>query len=92
MRAPHLALVSALVLAAGSLPASAQLSGGVGASNAANQSFQQQNQMRGMQQQQQFNANQNRLQNSTNSVNAGMRTGPYVVPRGHGGGRPERER
>lgn len=79
MRATTLLLVSSLVLAAGSTPGLAQLSGGVGSSNAANQSFQQQNSFRGLQQQQTFDNNQNRLQIQTNQMNAGPRnTGPYV--------------
>ena len=92
MRAPTLFLSSALMLAAGLSPALAQLSGGVGSSNAANQSFQNQNQFRGQQQQQNFNANQNRLQNSTNQLNSVPRsTAPAVVPRARAN-RPERER
>lgn len=66
MRAPVLAL--ALVLTAGLTPASAQISGGVGSSNAANQSFQQQNSMRGMQQQQNFNNNQNQMRSQNNRM------------------------
>lgn len=82
MRATILALSSAFLLAAGAAPALAQLSGGVGSSNAANRAFQQQNTVRGIQQQQTFNSNQNRLQTQTNQMNAGAgNTGAYVAPR-----------
>lgn len=97
MRTPTLVLSSALLIAAGLSPASAQLSGGaIGSANATNQSFQQQNAMRGMQQQQNFNANQNRLNSSVGSMNTSVRSGGgggggYVAPRGRSA-RPERER
>lgn len=68
MRYPVLRLIAAAALALAAGPASAQLSGGVGSSNAANQSFQMQNQMRGMQQQQTFQNNQNRLQSDSNRM------------------------
>ena len=53
--------LSLLFLAAASLPASAQLSGSVGSSNAANRSFQLQNQIRSVQRQQTFDSNQTRM-------------------------------
>ena len=97
MRSPALALSSALLLAAGLSPASAQLSGGLGSANATNQSFQQQNALRGVQQQQNFNANQNRLNGSVGSMNtsvgsSGLGGGGYVAPRRGRIVRPERER
>ena len=49
---------AALALLLLQAPALAQLSGGLGSSNSANQSFQMQNQMRGMQQNQTFQNNQ----------------------------------
>lgn len=78
MRARTIVLSSALVLA-GLAPAFAQLSGGVGSSNAANQSFQQQNSFRGLQQQQTFNNNQVNGQIRSNQLynNSGA-TGGYV--------------
>ncbi|GEO98431.1 hypothetical protein [Methylobacterium haplocladii] len=84
MRARILVLSSALVLA-GLSPAFAQLSGGVGSSNAANQSFQQQNSFRGLQQQQTFNRNEANAQNRSNQLynnsNAGSQA--YVPRRRH---------
>lgn len=83
MRAPvlvsTLALSCALMLGLAG-PASAQLSGGVGSSNAANQSFQQQNSMRGMQQQQTFNNNQLNAQQRTNQHynNTSLNPGGYI--------------
>lgn len=68
MRNPVPSLVTAAALALAAAPASAQLSGGVGSSNAANQSFQLQNQLRGMQQQQTFQNNQNRLRMDSNRM------------------------
>mgnify|MGYP004714279293 CR=1 FL=1 len=61
-------------------PASAQFSGGVGASNAANQSFQQQNCMRGMQQQQNFNNNQMNAHRTTDRLynNTSANPGGYI--------------
>jgi hypothetical protein len=81
MRAVILTLSTALVLGAAG-PASAQLSGGVGSSNAANQSFQQQNAMRGLQQQQTFNNNQVNAQQRTNQMyeNSGANPG-YITRR-----------
>ena len=82
MRAKTFVVVWSFVLGAGLCPASAQLSGGNGSSNAANQSFQQQNTIRGVQQQQTFNNNQGRLNSSVNQMNAGPRpTGPIGVRR-----------
>ena len=81
MRARTLALSSALVLA-GLSPAFAQLSGGVGSSNAANQAFQQQNSFRGLQQQQTFNNNQINGQIRTNQMYNNSSVGPQgYIPR-----------
>jgi hypothetical protein len=68
-------------------PACAQISGGVGSSNAANQSFQQQNALRGVQQQQTFNNNQINAQQRTNQLydNSNTASGP-------GGFAPRRSR
>ena len=65
MRVPTLTI---LALLAGLTPAYAQLSGGVGSSNAANQQFQLQNQIRGLQQQQTFDTNQTRMQIDRNQI------------------------
>ncbi|GJE56161.1 MULTISPECIES: hypothetical protein [Methylobacterium] len=67
MRALSLVLSSILVHAT-TIHASAQLSGDVGSSNAANQSFQQQNSFRGLQQQQTFNRNEANAQNRSNQL------------------------
>ncbi len=96
-------LLSALILCAGPTVAEAQPlpPSGAGTSNAINQQFQTQNQIRGLQQQQNFDANTFRLQSQTNQMyNAPRNYGPgYIgVRRGGGGGggrgadRPERER
>jgi hypothetical protein len=63
-------------------PAFAQLSGGVGSSNAANQSFQQQNSFRGLEQQQTFNRNEASSQNRSNQLYNNSNAGTLgVVPR-----------
>ena len=62
MRAPIFAALSALTLLAGVAPAAAQLSGGNDSSNLTNQSFQTQNQIRGIERQQTFENNQTRMQ------------------------------
>lgn len=67
MRAPIHAILSAVALAtttllAGVAPAAAQLSGGNDSSNLTNQSFQTQNQIRGVERQQTFENNQTRMQ------------------------------
>lgn len=75
--------VAAFVLLSGLTPASAQLSGGVGSSNAANQSFQQQNQMRSIQQQQTVQGNEMRMQNQRNQLYNGSRVNDGGVRRRH---------
>ncbi|MCE4224424.1 hypothetical protein HCU64_11735 [Methylobacterium sp. C25] len=74
-----LALSGALALALAG-PACAQLTAGVGSSNAANQSFQQQNAMRGMQQQQTFNNNQLNAQRRSDHLynNSNANPGGYI--------------
>ncbi len=84
MRPAALCLSSALLLA-GSISVFAQAlpPSGAGTANAINQSFQTQNQIRGLQQQQNFDASTNRLQNQTNQMyNAPRNYGPGVLPRG----------
>ena len=88
MRTPKLVLFPILLLTAGLTPALAQLSGGVGSSNAANQAFQQQNALRGFQQQQTFNNNQGLLRSSVQQMNAAP-SGTLNTRRIR---RPERER
>ncbi len=96
-------LLSAFILGASSSGAGSQPlpPSGAGTSNAINQQFQTQNQIRGLQQQQNFDANTFRLQSQTNQMyNAPRHYGPgYIgVRRGGGGrrssgaGRLERER
>ncbi|GLS43236.1 hypothetical protein [Methylobacterium brachythecii] len=76
---PSLVLSGALALPLAG-PASAQLTAGVGSSNAANQSFQQQNAMRGMQQQQTFNNNQMNAHRTTDRLynNTSINPGGYI--------------
>ncbi|GEP08275.1 hypothetical protein [Methylobacterium gnaphalii] len=76
---PSLALSCAVVLGLAG-PANAQFSGGVGSSNAVNQSFQQQNSMRGIQQQQTFNNNQMNAHRTTDRLynNTSSNPGGYI--------------
>ncbi len=81
MRVPTLVLSSVLVLT-GLTPALAQISGGVGSSNAANQAFQQQNAFRGLEQQQTFNRNEANAQNRNNQLyNDSGAGGQGYIPR-----------
>ncbi|GJE29520.1 hypothetical protein [Methylobacterium organophilum] len=82
MRAPTLpALLAAAALLAGAGPSLAQISGGNASSNFTNQSFQNQNQIRGLQQQQTFENNQTRMQIQRNELFGPQPTGPTVAPR-----------
>jgi len=78
MRIPTL---TTIILLASLSPALAQLSGGVGSSNAANQSFQLQNQIRGLQQQQTFDTNQTRMQIERNQLYNQPQSQPGVILR-----------
>ena len=89
MRAPTFAVLSAataaLTLLAGVGPAAAQLSGGNDSSNLTNQSFQLQNQIRGIERQQTFENNQTRMQIQRNQTFEQQPIGPtggiIVAPR-----------
>lgn len=81
MRIPTFLPATAFMLLSGLTPASAQLSGGVGSSNSTNQSFQIQNQMRGIQQQQTVQGNEMRMQNQRNQLYDGSRVNDGGVRR-----------
>lgn len=82
MRPPTQMLTTTLVLLAGLTPAAAQLSGGVGSSNNANQSFQLQNQLRGIQQQQTVQGNESRMKSQRDQLFDSPRAnGAYIRSR-----------